>query len=220
MRPSAAQELVAALFEQMTAAEALSHSHDVMRKSYWESHDLPAVRQMAEEAVCQGARRAALLETEAPSAVAVVWTKIKAIHYDLASFTWPGWDEPGIQIHEEDLAAGQFSAQENLRLAVKLGKGELALSRAHWLLGAHQLSAKQIAPALLSFQEACACATRAESVVDLYLNEGYAALAGILLGHDAAEKAFQTAIKQFDAVEEGGEFVKQLGTARAVFCRG
>src|SRR3990172_8189674 len=49
----------------------------------------------------------------------------KAISYNLASFTWPGWNEKGIRITPVEIEIGLDSAKFNLRLARELKKGEI-----------------------------------------------------------------------------------------------
>jgi hypothetical protein len=65
----------------------------------------------------------------------------KTIAYNLGSYTWPGWDEPGIKIQPEDLVLGFQAAKLNLRLGEDLARGAEPMSRAHWLVGAHALAA-------------------------------------------------------------------------------
>ncbi|MEK6223007.1 MAG: hypothetical protein N2D54_12245, partial [Chloroflexota bacterium] len=61
--------------------------------------------------------------------------KAKALNYNLASFSWPGWDEPGfMDIPTDILALGLQAAHENLRLAIELKKEEVRVSRAHWAI--------------------------------------------------------------------------------------
>jgi tetratricopeptide (TPR) repeat protein len=179
--------------------ERLVAAHARMRTAYWEQKDLNAAIQVGQEALQQG--RGATDEEDLGA--------FKAICYDLGSFTWPGWDEPGISPDAGHLAAGLAAARQNLELAVQLGKGPLPTSRAHWLVGAHLLAAGDRAGAAAAFASAGDLAEQAGADAEAVLNRGYASLAR---GGNLAPT-----LGALRSLAGGGELAAQLETASEVF---
>jgi hypothetical protein len=189
---------------------------------YWKAHDLPAVIAIGRAGIlyCLGKS----LEADVPRETAGELRSVaKGMAYDVGSFTWPGWEEPGINPTPQELLAGRECAQLNLRLAIELKKPAERVSMAHWLVGAHALAAGdargaedhfQLARDLLPATEAAAQATE-------FLNEGYLAIAR-LCGNpaDAATRArLDQIIAQLGASddEDAGTYRAQLLTARRLF---
>ena len=142
----------------------------------------------------------------------------KRLAYDLGSFTWPGWDEPGIELSAAYLAFGREAAQLNLRLAHELDKGALPISRANWLLGAHCLAAREFQEAARYFAEAHADAT-AGSNDEALLNQRYRALAmALLLPNDLGSRDLLLRLQeQLAQTPKEKGLTAQLQTAARVF---
>ncbi len=140
----------------------------------------------------------------------------KQLSYNLASFTWPGWNEPSITLRPLEVAAGRDAARLNLRLALELDKGALPLSRAYWMLGAHLLAIPAVQGAAASFERAAMYAKRAAAPLDEALAAAFAALADLQENPEstAAHTAYEAARDRLLAVEDGQEFVYQLDNAR------
>ncbi len=143
----------------------------------------------------------------------------KSIAYDLASFTWRGWDEAGIVLTVEDEALGLGAAELNLRLAMELEKGALRISRAYWMLGAQQMAAGRLADAEVSFRAGMLQAQEAGAEADERLCFAYEALAKGLEqpGDQVLQRKFNEAKDALKAVEHGHSFVEQIETAERVF---
>ncbi len=107
---------------------------------YWKSHDLPAVISIGRAGILFCLTQA--IAAESPDVIDQLRSAAKSLAYDIGSFTWPGWEEPGIDPTPADLAAGMDCARLNLRLAIELKKPKDRLSMAHWLVGAHALSSR------------------------------------------------------------------------------
>lgn len=191
----------------------------LMRQLYWEEKDLPAVVAMARAGVQYGLTAAAA--TSDPDTASQIKSVAKEIAYNLASFTWPGWDEPGIVIGPSDLAIGLDAAKTNLRLANELNKGDLPLSRAYWMLGGHHLARGQLSEAEACFNQAAHYASAANEEGERLLAQGFALLAVSLASPDNAEAQNQLAqVKNRLAQQEEGEnFIKQIDTAWEVFAK-
>jgi hypothetical protein len=172
-----------------------------MRDAYWKRRDIDGVVRIA-----QGALDAA---GEADAAALAV---IKAIAYDLASFTWPGWDEPGIRLDAGHRAIGLAAARRNLELARRLERPPLPTSRAHWLLGAHLWAAGDLAGAQAELAEAERLADLAGEVPDALLSRAYRE-------HLATDANAAATLAALSRLEGGEELVRQVETAQRVLAR-
>lgn len=192
-----------------TPQEIAQRFDDVVRGLYWERKDLAAV-----VAVAHGGIRYCLAkigESADRDGASFFGGKAKTLAANLASFTWPGWDETGIVPTADDLAEGLRAAELNLRLAVELGKPEERVQDAHWLLGAHLIAAGDAAGALEEFRQ-CSPETRP-------LFAGYELLARILLREEGADREFDELLTAMrDRGDKDSKFSEaQLATARRVF---
>jgi hypothetical protein len=187
------------------------------RHAYWQTKDLDATVQISRA----GITLAQNLAEKFPADAETVMSQEKAIHYDLASFTWPGWDEKGIEITEQQRKLGLTSARINLDLAISLHKPSLPLSRAYWMLGAHHIAAGEFTSAKARFALGAQTAREAGSRPDELLSLGFAHLAALL--EDPANSAAEEQLAETKTAllkEKDGEFfVKQLEDAFKVFSR-
>src|SRR5690348_6291645 len=92
------------LARQEDALGALKATTQVMRELYWKRKDLPASVLFACAGMSLGFAWAA--RTSDPALADQLRGIVKGLAYDIASFTWPGWDEPGIVVTASDLRAG------------------------------------------------------------------------------------------------------------------
>lgn len=185
-----------------------------VRDAYWEARDLGAVTSYASAGYdhCLSAAAAAVGE-----AAYLLRSEAKALMCDLASFTWPGWGESGVEVLERDLRIGLEAAFTNLRLAGELDKGDLATSRALWMVGGHMMAAERYDEAGAHFIEGAALAETASEPAEARLGEAFAALSATLARAEGAEPRLDVAIARLAAVEEGAALVDQVVTARDVF---
>lgn len=130
---------------------------DAMRLAYWERKDLTLAVGFAVGGV---SRLLAEASTAAPDAAYDLRSRVKALVCDYASFSWIDWDEDGNAISANEAVAGLGAARMNLTLATELGKGQLAESRAHWMIGAHLLTGGDPVGASSSFATAQGLAER------------------------------------------------------------
>ena len=188
---------------------------EVLRHAYWQQKDLPATIEITQTGIRHGEALADINPEDANQILA----QVKALYYDLASFTWPGWDEEGIEIAPEQVSLGLEAARKNLDLAVKLKKEALPLSRAYWMLGAQQLADGDHTQAVASFAMAEQRAAEAEARPEELLSRGFARLAGLL--EDPEDQSLQIEMAEIKTAlfdEEDGEmFVQQIEDAQRVF---
>jgi hypothetical protein len=143
----------------------------------------------------------------------------KTLAYNLASFSWLGWDESGIHINSTVAAVGLDAARLNLRLAEELNKGDLPLARGHWMLGAQWLANGESLQAQQHFQESAKYAKLAESPAEVWLAFGFAALTQVLAdpGNETAKRELDEILSRLNQTENGKEFAGQITTAQRVF---
>jgi hypothetical protein len=81
-------------------------------------------------------------------------SQAKAMAYDVSANLWPGWDDEGITLGPMECSIGMQLAKTNLRLAKELERSGEPLGHAWWLLGAHELAARNFHAAEAAFAEA------------------------------------------------------------------
>lgn len=199
-----------------TFSEAANHF-------YWKDKDLVSSVMLGRAGV-QHALTAATRRDLADPRALELRGQAKAMAYNLASFTWPGWDEPGIVIGPCDLATGMDAAKTNLRLGTELNKGPLPMSRAHWMLAAHELAAGKHHDARRGFAKACECADAAGAQADRWLSVGFGILSELLGGPGCSDEAkrglkqrMEEAETHLRTLEHGEMFIQQIQTAGRVF---
>jgi hypothetical protein len=189
---------------------------------YWKAHDLPATVLIGRAGIlhCLGC---SVVADAAPESVEQLRSIAKAIAYNLGSFTWPGWEEPGIAPTSEHLAFGQDCAGLNLRLALELHKPPKALSKAYWLIGAHALASRDFNLAESAFHHAqeVFTSTDADTQAMHACNAGYFALARLCKNRlDATANAqleMITARLAAQPTDEAQAYLAQLLTAHRLF---
>lgn len=203
---------IAALAEVDLAAEPKAYS-EAMRHAYWEDKDLSAAMAIAWAGI---SRFLATAHRAGPAEAFELRSQAKALSYDLASFTWAGWDEPGIVITPPEARAGCAAARANLALATELETGELPRSRAHWILGAHELAAGRPDDAREDFQAAVALAEAAGDVgtSEARLARAFVALADLAAG-TGSDGDLEAALADLRADPDGAALVEQVKTARS-----
>ena len=184
---------------------ALGASDLLIRHYYWQKKNLRVVVALSRNAIVRGREWA---EAEADeTARNQVLSQVKAIAYNLASFTWPGWGEEGIVIDEAVREEGVRAAELNLRLAKSLKRGPKALSAAHWIIGAHRLTAGKAEFAVMSFKRAKGHSEQAGDRAGALMNRGYVGIALAKSGQLAmGTGTVQSAISQLEA--EGSDDAK------------
>jgi hypothetical protein len=178
--------------DETDPARVLAMYHGAIRHLYWSNKDLNTLVALGRHAVAFG-----VLHPDA----------LKPITYDIGSFCWPGWDEPGITVDADALSFGAEAAALNLALAVQLNRPVIALANAHWLVGAHDLAAGRTEDAVHAFERSRAFAIEAQDEPTRFLADGYIAIAR---GEPIDSDEMRT-------LSEGGELLAQLHTAARVF---
>jgi hypothetical protein len=206
------------LVRQKEPLDATATLADLANHLYWKEKDLPAAI-----AIGRAGIQFALLNTHALNATdaslaAKLRSAAKGMAFNLASFTWPGWDEPAIAITLADLAIGLDAAKLNLRLAIELNKGDLPLSRAHWMRAAHHLTLRQYPQAVDGFATAAEYAIKAASAADEFLCKAFECLAN--LAQRPSDAVLLTELsktrEKLRPLENGPGFIAQITTVARV----
>ncbi|HZZ43594.1 MAG TPA: hypothetical protein VFE58_11705 [Tepidisphaeraceae bacterium] len=184
--------------------------------AYWKDKDLPTSLSQG-HACIQHALSCA--EQSPPDLANRLHSIAKSAAYNIASFTWPGWQEPGITITPADLASGRAAADLNLRLALELHRPPGPLASAHWLVGIHAMSVHDHAAAHHAFTQYRLIADTAEH---RHLADGYSAV-NLLLSTPtpAATTSFNTAVSELTKLntEDSNFFAAQLLTIKQFFLK-
>lgn len=201
------------------AADAMKIFILVSRDLYWQRKNLSAALVMGRAGLQYGLNEARHLKPQNQALAYELSSQAKVLAYDLSSFCWPGWQEPGINIPAVYLVDGQDLAHINLRLAQQLHKGDLPMSRAWWLLGAHHLAVGQYERARRAFVEGIKYATAAQLRETELQLRGYLYLADMLKDPDneRLQLEFNFILRELQNSAQGSFFSQQLITARTVF---
>jgi hypothetical protein len=189
---------------------------DLARDAYWKQKDLPRAIAFSQSALGYACHHA----NQSPDLHNQLLGLLKAAAYNLASFTWPGWDEPNITITPADQAVGREAAKINLHLAQTLNRPPGPLASAYWLFGAHELAAANYRIALNAFAE-----YRSIAPTDDHrrLADGYTAITLLTARRDdaAASAQFDAAVAALLALntEDSKVFADQLRSVRAYFLK-
>jgi hypothetical protein len=205
-------------------SEVAANYSSVVRSLYYSGKNLPAVVFVAGKGIDFGLSHAVAAERRGDTETARRFRgRVKELAYNLASFTWPGWDEPGIDIRTSDLAAGFAAARLNLRLAEELDRGPEPMANAYFILGAHSLAAPDYDAAAAHFLRFGEIAREAGLEELALLADGY----GLIT--DAASRSGNPGGYVLEPIRErfrevlddgAGFWIDQLDTAWNVFVTG
>jgi len=202
---------IAALAEVDLSAKPDAYS-EAMRHAYRQDKDLSGAMAIAWAGI---GRLLAMAHESEPGRAHDLRSQAKALTYDLASYTWAGWDEPGIVITPPEARAGCAAARANLALAVELGKGQLPQARGHWMLGAHELAAGRPDDARASFEAAASLCYAAgpEGAAEAALARAFVVLTDLSAG-SADDAELNAALERLRSVPGGADLASQVTTAR------
>jgi hypothetical protein len=213
-------DTVAVIERGAAAGEVARRYKQVIQYFYWKKKDVEATAYLSIEGIAFCRHTAAVAKAAGNTGGEKELLGVaKAMAYNLSSFTWPGWggDSPKVPAHFEKL--GRQAAGLNLRLATELAKEPIKVAMAHWLVGAHEMTAGQFAAATASFNTYKSIARRAGGVDHAFVADAYLALNRRLAGQDAAEAdaAFGKAVKGLKQLEsrDGDMFAAQMADVRA-----
>jgi hypothetical protein len=180
----------------------LTAARQIRQSLYWEKKDLASYVVVATHLL-----DTALSNAKGSSESAKFFgARSLGLSFDIASFAWPGWNEPGVVVTPTLQAAGLEAARLNFKLAQGVESPEGVRKAAHFILGAQLLAAGEPAEAIRIWSTS----------PDEQSNHPWVLLARVLQGADPDE--LERALADLSA--QGGEaeeMSKQIQTARSVF---
>jgi hypothetical protein len=202
--------------DPLVVAEAY---YDLVKDLYWHQRAIPQVVAMSRAGIQYCSDQAEIAAASDRETAYALRSAAKRLAYNLAAFTWPGWNEAHIVLEPLQVSEGLDAARLNVRLALELDKGNLPLSRAYWMLACHLLAAKALAGAEANFRRAAMYADRAEARPDHLLALAFASLVNWMLDpqNDGCRQAYEKAWANLAILEDGDAYQQQLDGARAVF---
>ena len=145
----------------------------------------------------------------------------KRMATNVASFTWPGWDEPGIVISQAQMQQGLLYARYSVRQLHELDPTAAQRAYSYWFLGAHLMAGGQYAEAQAVFESALTHnQEHGDDPEGRLMLAGYIGLTKLLAGHvECGETALNAAVCAIKArgSDDAQFYAEQLLTARAVF---
>lgn len=214
--PLAAVDFLAA---QAPGAEAVDAYAKLITKAYWQQKDLGAVVILASAGVQLALGTAKFLEGSDPDTSVKLARAAKAMLYNLASFTWDGWDEPGIPIGAIERRIGLDAAKANLHLSLRLERPESKLRRDYWMLGVHQISCGDHAGARENLAKSAEHAKNDGARAEELLALGFLSLVDQLTEPQEPShlESWARVREELLTLAHGSDFIGQVETAGTVF---
>ena len=101
--------------------------HNLIFDLYWQEKALFAMVPVAQAGIQYALTKAREFDSEDSVLAGKMRSFVKMWSFNLASFTWPGWQEEGIAITDADRKDGLDAAQLNVRICKALGEGPVKL---------------------------------------------------------------------------------------------
>ncbi|MGB3717434.1 MAG: hypothetical protein WA996_23670, partial [Candidatus Promineifilaceae bacterium] len=175
-----------------------SSFNDVVGHLYWEDKDLAGVVAMGRAGIQYGLAASAEAESINPKAVREICLKVQALAFNVASYTWPGWEEAGIEPNPTDVALGYDAAKVGVRLVEEMEAEPIKFRRAFWMLGAHQLAAGKSARAEQSFSLSARYADESSAVPESLLARTFG-----ILARAQSDPAATNLVKEMEGIKAG-----------------
>ena len=134
--------------DELTAAELRSVGQNVRQVFYWERKDLATYIVLTKHLLATAIDRA----RSGGEGAAQFDERVFGLGYDLASMTWPGWDEAGVELTPEAQATGLAAAEYIARLGDEHDVDPRVQHNSYWMLGAHRLTAGDVDGARQAWQ--------------------------------------------------------------------
>ncbi len=188
---------------------------------YWKEKNLPHVIIMARAGIQYCLTKSDELKMPEPILAREIKKKARIISYNLASFSWPGWDEKGINIGHSDIIIGLDAARLNLRLVKELNEDDGKLSVAYWGIGAQLIAVQKYDEAIETFESSKEHARLAGEQMGQLLADGYIGITKIISGEEEGNELLGQAIKELEKLdnEDANFFIEQFNTALNVFIK-
>lgn len=213
----AASEFVLGLRDETDAVKVFE---DLLLDCYWKARSVEQVIHFANAGIHYCLAQACEYDADDDSA-RELRLAAKRLATNAASFTWIGWEEPGVEISPEQMRHGIAFARYCVRQLHELDPTDAQLAFTYWYLGAHLMAEGSYAEALSVFEAARDYSASDDRNLDnRTMHEGYIGLTKILSGDsETGESEFDASIAALAARdnEDAAFFAKQLVEVRAFF---
>lgn len=205
------------IVQQGAPPDVMRHISDVAQWLYGERKDVAGMIALARAGIQFGLAEA---ERSPGEEAAQLRGSAKALAFNLASNTWPGWQDAGIELTSSDCHVGLDAAKLNLRLAIELQRDDLPLCNAHWILGAQQLAGGELETAKASFTKGAEHARAAGRPEFIQMCRGYGAMTEVLAQpNGAVHREFDECVAELRKLDTDDSrfFADQLESVLAYF---
>ena len=213
----AASEFVLGLRDETDAVKVFE---DLLLDCYWKAKSVEQVIHFANAGIHYCLAQACERDEGDDSARELRFAA-KRMATNAASFTWIGWEEPGVEISPGQMRHGIAFARYAVRQLHDLDPTDAQLAFTYWHLGAHLISDGSYAEALSIFEAARDySASDARNPDNRTMHEGYIGLTKILAGDTkTGESEFDASIAALESRdnEDASFYAKQLVEVRAFF---
>lgn len=202
------------LSRQSNPLEILDAFKEIVKRLYWESKDMAGVIIFSGAAI-QFGQMSIQSASVKEDVIRQMKEKSAEIAYNLASFTWPGWNEEGFEISITEQNIGMEAAKTNLRLIEGMDGDNLQLARAYWLTGAHKLTLNDADEAIYFFERSLKYADWADNTEETLLAQGYMIFAQMLQSDEVGTKdleLLEQLKKKMVELPDGDAYVQQIET--------
>lgn len=202
--------------DAMTPDEMRAAGRNVRQVFYWERKDLTTYLVLMQAMVNEMLDTADVLAAadEKPSEAAAYKRRAMGALYDIASLSWPGWAEEGIDPTPDQIATGLAAAKMNIRLGQDLGLGPQVRRNGYFVLGLQLLASGDGGAALDALREHKSLSE--ESGMDVGIDDGWVALAEVAAGVEGAERRYEATIESLRSAEgeakQQGDYITRART--------
>ncbi len=194
----------------LTPKEFVSAARNVRKTFYWQKKDLATYVTLTKHLLATAIENSQVDNRHAEA----FSERVLGLGYDLASMTWPGWDEQGIEISTAFQEVGLAAARMIVQAGIQYEAPAEVQHNNYWILGAHLLAAGDNAGARKAWRQALALHSH---------DEGLGMLTWIALADAMDGRNVDLLVKHLSKLDAGSEDLKitadQIRTARLVFQR-
>jgi tetratricopeptide (TPR) repeat protein len=189
------------LSRQSDPLEILDAFKEIAKQLYWDSKDMAGVIIISGAAI-QFAQMSVQNTSVKEDVARQMKEKAAAIAYNLASYTWPGWNKEGLEISIVEQKIGMEAAKTNLRFIEEMGS-------------AHRLTLNNPDEAIYCFERSLKYADWADNREETLLAQGYMILAQMLQSEKVGAQdleLLENLKKKMVELPDGDGFVGQIET--------
>ncbi len=198
--------------------EILDSFKEIVQRLYRDSKDMAGVIIFSGAAI-QLTQMSILTGSFKEDVVLKMKQKAAAIAYNLASFTWPGWNEEGLELGLTEQNIGMEAAKTNLRFIEEIGGDNMQFARAYWMTGAHRLTLNHADEAIYCFERSLKYADWADHTEETLLAQGYMILAQMMQSGDVGTQdleLLENLLKKMVELPGGDAYAGQIETTYEV----